>query len=1624
MVRRSKLIYVIGSITLGIIAILGVFVSLVAAGIIGVTQSKLVFASASAEFVYDGTAHKQEEWSLVSGELKVGHTASINITGAQTDVGTSTNYMVVTILDESNVDVTDYYTIECQLGTLSVVCNSIHIASEDRSKVYDGTPLVGGGYSLVSGKVPEGSKLDVQFLGTITNVGVTENSFSVKITDANGADKTAAYSIETTFGKLEINARPIKLQSASASKEYDGTALTIANCSLVEGALVTGDKIVAHYGDGRIDVGQGESTFIVSLVNSAETDVSANYHISYLYGALTVTPRPISIKTASAEREYDGTPLITTENAYELVSGSIVHNQTLSVAVHGSQDVVGESENEATATVTDSAQNDVSHNYVVTYEFGKLNVTPRKLEVLTDSKESVYDGTMSEAKGYTLTAGTLVEGQELSLNFTCQAIDAGTYNNTATAIVLWGEENISRNYEITVTEGTIAILKREVTITTGDAEKIYDATPLNCMTVDYEVENGAIENHQITVTANGSQTDAGEGDNTATIKVVDGKGQDVTKNYSVVGVWGTLTVLPRRLEAWSGDAEKTYDSTPLTEDTTGYDVPDGEIEGHRVHVVAYGMQIDAGMSNNNFVTHVVKTNGVDVSSNYEIIKTTGTLTVTHRKLTIQSGASLQVYDGNPLSNDQVDVYGEQLASQTVTATLSGSYLTDVGTIDNEIANVEVKDNLTGVDVTKNYSFKLSPGTLKVTERLVEVQSFSVEKPYDGTPLVADIRYTISGLSMGQALSGQSVKITASSQTNVGVSKATFSMEIFEGTGISQRNVTSNFEIVDISETVGVVRITPRTLILGSNSLQKNYDGTPLKAVASGGVLPYWFKDSTDLAQGEYVSVYTMNSITDVAESPAANTATVFVINKANGTDSTGNYTIYQGDVGTLTINPRLLTIKTESAEKDYDGAPLIAGGYSFDENDLVDSHTLNVIVTGSRTEAGEEDNTCIVTVYDTVSVDVTGNYRIEKDHGSLVVKGTGGSGGGGSGGGGSGEGGSGEGGSGEGGSGEGGSGEGGSGEGGSGEGGSGEGGSGEGGSGEGGSGEGGSGEGGSGIGAPSLGDLTENPSSDQVLVEVTSSKTKSVYLRNEILGDYTGTGWEAAPKYSSLINGTHSANYLTSYALEDNGVSSHNVKVNVLFNNEYYLEPYYSSTTNSVIQISDNALSGDTTDEYTLTCYDYDYLRDGVIVRTRYSAEEEAYRTFVEANYLNVPESTADYLSQFIRENGLSADNIWQVVMTVKYAASYSMKYGNTLIHGKTLDDCEDIVVSFLRDYKVGVCRHYASAATLIFRMLGIPARTVGGFQANCIENTKTSLKLGHAWTEIYINGLGWVQLEVTGSSDEEEIPVVGNLNIRPQPIYVNYESTNKTAHTYSTESALVIGANDLPDGYTYQCAIETRDAIDVGIASTYITSFKLLYYGEVVYLYENGIEMGNVAHITCGEGIYQVYKYTVTLETGDYAHEYTGGEIKHNEYSLGALADGHHATVQCTGSITNVGLAQNTATITIYDSLNKDVTSHYMITRSYGWIEVTKKALTITADSIILSIEEWDGEVLTCSTYTCVGLIDEHELQVTIEGELDTLGSCENKITKCKIVDSVGNDVTNNYALTVVHGKLEIYLV
>lgn len=77
-------------------------------------------------------------------------------------------------------------------------------------------------------------------------------------------------------------------------------------------------------------------------------------------------------------------------------------------------------------------------------------------------------------------------------------------------------------------------------------------------------------------------------------------------------------------------------------------------------------------------------------------------------------------------------------------------------------------------------------------------------------------------------------------------------------------------------------------------------------------------------------------------------------------------------------------------------------------------------------------------------------------------------------------------------------------------------------------------------------------------------------------------------------------------------------------------------------------------------------------------------------------------------------------------------------------------VDEFLFQSKRGFCEHFASSFAVLLRAAGIPARVVVGYQGgqwNPLENYLLVRQSdAHAWTEVWLEGQGWVMFDPTGA--------------------------------------------------------------------------------------------------------------------------------------------------------------------------------------------------------------------------------------------------------------------------------------
>jgi len=80
----------------------------------------------------------------------------------------------------------------------------------------------------------------------------------------------------------------------------------------------------------------------------------------------------------------------------------------------------------------------------------------------------------------------------------------------------------------------------------------------------------------------------------------------------------------------------------------------------------------------------------------------------------------------------------------------------------------------------------------------------------------------------------------------------------------------------------------------------------------------------------------------------------------------------------------------------------------------------------------------------------------------------------------------------------------------------------------------------------------------------------------------------------------------------------------------------------------------------------------------------------------------------------------------------------------------------FLFETKAGFCEHYSSSFTFMLRAAGIPARVVAGYQGGEPSRGGTVWEVrqmdAHAWTEVWLDGQGWVRVDPTAFVAPERV--------------------------------------------------------------------------------------------------------------------------------------------------------------------------------------------------------------------------------------------------------------------------------
>ena len=319
-----------------------------------------------------------------------------------------------------------------------------------------------------------------------------------------------------------------------------------------------------------------------------------------------------------------------------------------------------------------------------------------------------------------------------------------------------------------------------------------------------------------------------------------------------------------------------------------------------------------------------------------------------------------------------------------------------------------------------------------------------------------------------------------------------------------------------------------------------------------------------------------------------------------------------------------------------------------------------------------------------------------------------------------------------------------------------------------------------------------NPKDDPVMIVSTPRNT---YLRGVILNDYTGRKWQnttGARRYlrqSARLADMREALFdekLPPPSVRNALCEPATVSVRMLSESastlfvpqrvrELFpggdLVPYFSNS--SELFITRN-LKPD--DSYTVSAPLFQAGDPGLgtLIEVCSTLEDSAYSDIVDT-YTILPNHLEEPVYAIAVEVSSAKASPYEKALALQSWLARNCRY--TLdVEPQSAND--DFVTHFLLDTREGYCTHFASAMTVLCRMIGLPARYIEGYLAEPDEdgNALVTGLSAHAWTEVYFSGFGWLTFDATprrsgnnnsdnsnntGSDDTPSVPPADNT---PEP--------------------------------------------------------------------------------------------------------------------------------------------------------------------------------------------------------------------------------------------------------------------
>ena len=524
----------------------------------------------------------------------------------------------------------------------------------------------------VTGKSIDNSSISVALNPTTYTYDGTEKKPGVTVKDGTntltvGTDYSFVYSnnINAGTGKVTItgkgnytgtkvvnftiNKRTLTVKAEAKSKTYGAgdPGLTYTYSNQVSGQTPKFSGALSRAEGENVGIYAINKNTLVLVDNSPFW--ANNYALSYVGANLTITAKNASTFTATlnpTSYTYDGTekkPSVTVKDGENLLAVGTDYSFVYSDNI-----------NAGTGKVTITGKGNYTGTKVLNFTINKRAITVKAAD-----GSKTYDGAALTNAAVTLTEGTLVSGQSLTATATGSITNVGsTANTVSSAVVKSGTTDVSGNYTITKTNGTLTVNKRTLTVKAEAKSKTYGAGDPE---LTYTCSNQVSE--QTPKFSGTLSRDAGENVGTYEIKqntlALADNSPFLANNYTIAYIGANLTI-NKAATATAAAADKTYNGASQTGVTGSYVSWANSTTG-----------IDAGS-----YTAIATPDENHAWSDGTTAAKSITWTMSAKEVAVTWGTTIFTYNGSaqgPTASAESGVTGETINVTRTTGTNAGSY---------------------------------------------------------------------------------------------------------------------------------------------------------------------------------------------------------------------------------------------------------------------------------------------------------------------------------------------------------------------------------------------------------------------------------------------------------------------------------------------------------------------------------------------------------------------------------------------------------------------------------------------------------------------------------------------------------------------------------------------------------------------------------------------------------------------------------------------------------------------------------------------------------------------------------------------------------------------------------------